>query len=517
MTTIDDPVAAQAAPPAPSRTGRNVAALTGGQVFTWTMTFVWTLVVPRALGPEGMGIVVSGWAVAGIFGIVLGLGTRTYLTREMVVEPGESSHLVGTALSLRVAMAPLFVVGVVVYARLADYGSEGTAVLYLAAGATFLTLLAEPMQAAFQAVERMEYLAYSDVINKSAQGLLGVVLALLGFRSVGITACWMVVAGVVVVVDALWLRQFVRVDLRTNVRRMVDMAHKSLAYWAFGLFFLIYLWIDSVMLSLMTRAEVVGWYGVPTKLFQTLLFLAVIISTAWFPRLVGAHLEGRRRLVEVARVPMELVIVLSLPICAAAASTARPVIHLLYGSAYDNAAPVMAILSFCIPLMYVNIMMSQVLVAAKRQAVWTAVIAGATVVNPLVNLGLIRLADHRWHNGAIGAALSLVATEVLIVGAGAVLIGRDILDWKGVKRCLRAAAASALLAGAALAAQPYGLAASVVAGGVTFVVAALLLRVATRQELEVLRRAAGRVTARVPVLGRRLAPPVAELAPEQLP
>ena len=46
--------------------------------------------------------------------------------------------------------------------------------LYLAAAATILTLLAEPMQAGFQAIERMEYLAYSDVINKSSQGLLGV-------------------------------------------------------------------------------------------------------------------------------------------------------------------------------------------------------------------------------------------------------------------------------------------------------------------------------------------------------
>ena len=70
------------------------------------------------------------------------------------------------------------------------------------------------------------------------------------------------------------------------------MVRQSLAYWAFGVFFTIYLWIDALMLSLMTNPEVVGWYGVPMKLFQTFMFLPVVISTAWLPRLVRAFLDG---------------------------------------------------------------------------------------------------------------------------------------------------------------------------------------------------------------------------------
>ena len=37
-----------APPSAPPRLGRNLAALAGGQIITWSMTLVWTLVVPRA-------------------------------------------------------------------------------------------------------------------------------------------------------------------------------------------------------------------------------------------------------------------------------------------------------------------------------------------------------------------------------------------------------------------------------------------------------------------------------------
>jgi hypothetical protein len=49
-------------------------------------------------------------------------------------------------------------------------------------------------------------------------------------------------------------------------------------------------------------------------LFQTLMFLPVLIQTAWLPRLVGAFVNGRRELVETARAPVELVLVIGVPL-----------------------------------------------------------------------------------------------------------------------------------------------------------------------------------------------------------
>ena len=354
-----------------SRLGRNLGMLGGGQAVTWLMTLAWTLVVPRILGPSGIGLIVAAWSVAGILGIVLGLGTRTYLVREIVTTPDEAPRLVGTALILRLVAAPVFVVATVAYTLVAQTSNEQTLVVYLASAATLLTLVAEPFQAGFQAVERMEYLACSDVITKTGQSLLGIVLALVGFRAAGITAGWTLVAGVVIVLNAVWWSRLATVDLRTTPRRLWVMTRESAAYWAFGVFFLVYLWIDTVMLSLMTPAAVVGYYGVPTRLFQTMMFLPVMIATAWLPRLVAAYEHDPARLRDAARRPVGLVMVLSLPLSAATVIGAAPVLHLLYGSAYDPAVGVMMLLGLCIPPMYLNIMLNQVLVAAKRQTTWT--------------------------------------------------------------------------------------------------------------------------------------------------
>ena len=178
---------------------------------------------------------------------------------------------------------------------------------------TIIALLADPLQGGFQGIERMEYMAYSDVINKSAQALLGVALALLGFREVGIAASVTTMAGVVLILNAVWLRSHLRIELRTNARALATMIRESVAYWAFGIFFVLYLWIDMTMLSLMTNETVVGWYAVPTRLFQTTMFFATVVATAWLPRLVRAFQESPARLRAEARGPLELVVLLGLP------------------------------------------------------------------------------------------------------------------------------------------------------------------------------------------------------------
>ena len=463
--------------------GRNISSLAGAQLVTWTMTLLWTLVVPRALGPAGWGLVVSALSVSGVAGIVLGLGTRTYLVRELVVDRAAAATLLGTALILRLLLAPLFAASVIAYAWLSQSGHEARLVLYLLAASTLLTLLAEPMQAGFQAIERMQYLAYSDIINKSAQSLTGIALVVLGFRATGIAVNLAVVAGAIIVLNAFWLRRIVRIDLRTNTRKLVHMAQQSLAYWAFGVFSMLYLWIDTIMLSLMTRPEVVGWYGAPIRLFQTLMFLPVLLSTAWLPRLVAAFEEGAERVRTAARMPLELVLVLSVPIAAGTAILAGPVIHLLYGSAYANAVPVMIVLGLCIPPMYLNIMLAAVLVAEKRQMTWTWVMAGATLANPPFNLLLIPLTQSRYGNGAIGAALSLLATEMLIVAVGFALVGRNLFGRKEVRRCLLCAAATAAMCGAFFAALPLGLGPALGLAAATFVVLAATFHIATPAEV----------------------------------
>lgn len=466
---------------------RNFSALVGGQLVTWTMTLLWTLVVARALGPAGLGLLVSALSVTGVVSLVLALGTRNYLVREMVVDSSSAGSLIGTAVVLRLVLAPLVVVAVAGYAHFAHTSHEARIVLYLVATSMVLTLLAEPLQAGFQAIEHMQYLAYSDIINKTAQSLLGIAVVAVGFRATGVAASMAVVAVAVIVLNAVWLRRFIVIDLRTTLRQLRTMIRESIAYWAFAVFSMLYLWIDTIMLSLMTKAEVVGWYGAPVRLFQTLMFLPVLLSTAWLPRLVSAFGEGEAALRRAARRPVELVLMLSAPMAAGTAMIAGTLVPLLYGHAYDHAVPVMILLGLCLPPMYLNIMLSQILIAAKRQSSWTWVMVVATIVNPIFNIVLIPATQHRYGNGAIGAAGSLLLTELVLVSLGFVIAGRGVFDRSTVRRCLLTAAVSAAMWLAAYESRPAGPLASLAIGVSVFIVLVVLLRLPTAEETEFVR------------------------------
>ena len=485
---------------------RNITALAGAQAVTWSMALLWTLVVPRALGPGGLGTMMAAWAATAIFGLVLGLGTRNYLVRESVVDRDGAPLLLGTAVVLRIALAPLLFAAAVLYGELLGWDGEARTVLLLAAAATVFVQIAEPLQAGFQAVERMEYLALSEVIGKSAQGLVGIGVVLLGFGAIGVTASWAAMAALVVALDAYWLRGLLRVDLRTSVRRLVRLVRESAPYWAFGVFFMVYLWIDFVLLSLLTRAEVVGWYSVPMKLFQTLMFLPVVVSTAWLPRLVQGFDAGEAELRRAARQPTELVLLLSLPICAGTDARGRPgdrpALRGGLRGVRAGADGARALPAADVPEHHAQ--------PGARRAEAPGLVdvgdGGRHGRQPAAQLGAdqggrgaLRQRRGRGGHGALphGARRRRGGRRGSSAGASST----------GARRCGRwpplTAAAGAFAIG--YAARPLGAIPSLAAGAGAFCLLAAALRVFTSEEIALLTSAARRVASRLPFVGRRAA------------
>src|SRR5207253_3397326 len=115
-----------------------------------------------------------------------------------------------------------------------------------------------------------------------------------------------------------------------------------------------------------------------------------------------------------ARPALEASLVLILPIAIGDALVSGQVIWVLYGYKFLPTAPVLSVLALCLPATYLNTIATQVLIAANRQVAWTKTMVAAGIANPLLNVVLIELAQTRWHNGALGAALALLVTELVM-------------------------------------------------------------------------------------------------------
>lgn len=473
----------------------NVLVLAGGQLASWLFGVGWTLVVPRRLGPAAIGEFVIAISTAAVVGIIVNQGAGPLLTREIARDNSKAGELVAGTIVMRLGMTVPSIVGMLIYLHFVNFRSELSVLVWLATALAVIASMSGAFQSAFGGLERMEYLAFGTLVGSGLASLLGIALVLLGGRVIAVMVLNLSLTVLVLALNAYWARHLFRVAWRGALRLVPHILRAGFSFWIGGLFFTAYLWIDSILLSVLVTAKMVGWYGVPTQLFVAILMVVGVLGTAWFPRLAAAHAEGAEALQRTARPALEGAILISLPIAAGTALVSTRVVEILYGPGFAGAGPVLAILGICIVPTFLNMMAYQILQAEGRQMSWFKVIALATVLNIAANLILIPHFRAQG-NGAVGAALSLLGTEVFEFGAALYLLpwllGRALL-W----RAARAAAATALMAATVLAVSPAGLFAEVAVGVVTFAAAALILKVPTPNEVALLRAFGDRARSRL--------------------
>src|SRR6266853_1054824 len=143
-----------------SRLARNLAFLAGGQVATWGLSLLWTIFVPRALGPRGLGELTIAYAATGVVSVVVSLGVGTLMVKEIARDRLKAPWMVGTALVVRAGFVVPSVAAIALYIHFARFGGEQAVVIWMATASMVLVMFTGPLQAAFQAIERMEFLAY---------------------------------------------------------------------------------------------------------------------------------------------------------------------------------------------------------------------------------------------------------------------------------------------------------------------------------------------------------------------
>jgi O-antigen/teichoic acid export membrane protein len=477
------------------RLARNILMLGGGQLVAWFFGIAWTFVVPRRLGPAAIGEFVIAFSTAAILGIIVNQGAAPLLTREIARDHSKAPELVAGTILMRLAIAVPASLGMALYLHLVGFSGERALLIWLATAVIITAAVSGAFQAAFNGVERMEYLAYASLTGTALVSVVGITIVLLGGGIVAVVVLNLSLTLLVLVLNVYWSRRVFAVAWRQAARAVPYILRAGFVFWFGGLFFTAYLWTDSILLSLLVPAKVVGWYGVPTQLFVATLMVAGVLCTAWFPRLAAAHAEGADSLQRNARPAMQIAVVLSLPIATGVMLVATPLVAALYGVRFSGAAPVLMLLGACVVPTFFNMMAYQILRAEDRQVAWIKVVAIATVLNITANLILIPHFQAQG-NGAVGAAISLLGTEIFELIAAMFLLpwllGRRFL-W----RVGRAAAATALMAGVVLAVSRAGLIAEITAGLVAFGIFALLLRVPTAGELTLLRGFGARLLTRL--------------------
>ena len=407
---------------------RNLAFLLGGNLASWSVSLLFWLTLPRLLGPATFGEFTLGLAVSGLALSIGGLGIATYLLKQVARDRGHAGKYVGTGLVTHLMLAALVVPSVFLFAVVAHYGAHTRAVVVLFTLSAACAFLVTPAVIALQALEHMHLNTMIALVRQVIGALTAVSLALI-FRF-DILELILVVLTFNVVTSVLQLyvtNRIVSIRFGFDLSLFRRLITGGLPFWSNGVFLTTYVWIDSVLLSVLTPARELGYYAAPVQAISTLGFLPGIVTTVIFPALSRGYPTDQDTVRRLTRLSLQGLISIGMPISIGALLVGPATLEMIFGAAFRPSGLVFMVLAFTVVPSYIATLAYWVLAAADRQRLWAYVMGVSAVVNPLINLATIPYFQNHAGHGSLGAAVALLVTDTAVGTAGLLLIPRALL------------------------------------------------------------------------------------------
>jgi O-antigen/teichoic acid export membrane protein len=478
------------------RTGgivRTAAALFSVQGISWAASFIGILLVPRYLGARDLGLLATLTAIVTISTRIAGLGTSKYITREVARDRSQAQPLTMNAVAGRVVVSASICFVTILGAMVAGSSPLVVALLLIITVGSVAGSIVDALYAALQGDQTMgRSAAAGSVLALIGQVSIAVLLIMGGgilpyvLLSSAAMVCTMAVTAVIFAQRFGW-------DWHCSPRAVTALGVAGFPFLVWDLGLMVYGSVDLLLVPMLTDVATAGQYAFAYRLASIPIFFATVVTAAVFPALSASVVNDfswfRRVLTRAAVLTYAGTLPLSVGLMILAPQFAHDIGG---GHQFARSVPLIVILSIHIPLAAVDAIVGSAIFALNRQKRLAVIAWIAAVLNPLANLAAIPLASHLWGNGAIGAALMTVATEVLIgicvfrMVSGC-LLGRELLS--GAVRATVAAAA--MIVPVMAVSKIAGLAPAIAVGGGVYIGVALVLRVGSFDELVRMRRAFG--------------------------
>jgi O-antigen/teichoic acid export membrane protein len=462
---------------------RNIFWLIISQLATWVATLVALIVVPNRLGSTDLGSYGYGTGYVMFFTLAAGLGTSAYLSRAIARDYSVLGRYVWNAVLLKIVLWAVLAVMALALAYAIGNRGETLAIIAISLVGMLPFILTEVFSGALGGMQRLARPAMWMVVQVYYQTVFGILVLALGWGVIAYTA--VMTSGILIPMVATW--SMVRPMLRGHrifdfkIWRMLVVG--GIPLLALTFFNLIYGTVDTPILYNMAGGDPVGWYSVAFKWVGIPVFLTTAVVASYFPAFSQHGNPLTDEFAPLVNRAIQIVLVVTIPASFGLALVADDMIRFVYSSEFDSSIVLIQILAIQVPISAMDTVLATALMASDRLNRYLAVAAIAAVVNPIACVVAIGITDRRYGNGAIGAAIITVATELWVMLGALHFRVPGVLDRTEVGRIVRITVATATMAPVLLLAGDWPLPVQVVLGVVTYAVASLAFRVFTIAEL----------------------------------
>ncbi len=367
--------------------------------------------VARYLGPQRFGLLSFAQSFLAVFVILATLGLDGVVIRELVNCPENQSEILGSAFLLRLFASVLLWLCLGFSFFLFHIPTqESLLVAVLSAGVIFQSF--SVIDFYFQSRVESKYVARAQLAQLGISSALKLFLVF--------TQAELIWFAVVIALDHVFLAFGFYIIYRSKggdisawrfqgrVAKRLIINSAPLMIYAF--FVMSLMKSDQIMIKVLLNDTEVGWYAAAAMISSLWYFIPVALGSTFNPYIISQV----KKQTGTDGIKLIFSVLFSLSVMGALAVffLAPPIIGLLFGSAYQPAAPVLSILILNSVFVFHVSLRTRVLVAQERHWVSTAIMLGALSLNIIGNLILIP------EYGIRGAAWSSViawGTSVIVL------------------------------------------------------------------------------------------------------
>jgi O-antigen/teichoic acid export membrane protein len=396
---------------------RNSSLLIGAQGLSSAIGLILLALLPRFLGDAEFGRLHLALSMTMMLGVAVEFGLTQVLTRAVARDSRLARPYLVSATRIIIALGATLYVALLVGLRLLGY-HVGILELASILGLVMVAeAMAQALSAIFQAHERMLTPAVARVTANLFTLAVAAPLLAHGHGAFAIATVMVIAALVRVAIMAATVGRLHGFASPRPVQAAgFDLLAAGLPFLVWQALGIFYFRMDVVMLGWLTTDATVGWYGVASRLTDSLTFVPQIVTTATFPVAARLWVSAPDEFRAIVRKTLQVLLVVTVPASVGLLTLAREVIDMLFTlEAFGPAVPILRIHSLTLGLLFVDFFLVGVLMAIGRERSWIAIAGGACLVSPLMARSLIPLADSAFGNGGIGAALGTCLTEAFIM------------------------------------------------------------------------------------------------------
>ncbi len=362
--------------------------------------------VARYLGPSQFGEMAYVLSYVALFSAVAQLGLDSVAVRDMARQPSASAQVLGTVLRLRLLAGATAWAGAVALMAVLRPGDSQTLLLTAVCAASLALQAADTVDLWFQSRTQSRRTVIAKGYAYLASNGMKVLLILAQAPLLAFVVVTVVELALCAAVLYWQYRRFPADSAwRWSWPHARELLRESLPYMVAGLAVLVYMRIDQVMIRGMVGEHELGLYSAMLPLSSALHFVPMALCTSLAPSLarMRQHNPAGYQLA-VARL-FSTMWWLMIPLAAAVSALAGPIVTVLYGPAFSEAAPMLALHVFTAVPVALGVAQNIWIVNEGRNLISLYRTVMGAVCNVALNLLLIP------SYGGMGAAAATIAAQ----------------------------------------------------------------------------------------------------------